>query len=81
VGNFKIEIEGIGGHGCQREVKDGGEVYGCQRMDCPDCLARALVSALRSKTYTVLAARFVHWPGEACEVMDDLLTGVRKGSF
>lgn len=81
MGQFKIEITAVGGHGCQREVKDSGLVYGCQRMDCPDCMARELVAKFQSKGMTVESASLTHWPGTDTEVSDDLLSKVRKGSF
>jgi hypothetical protein len=81
MGAFKIEIEAAGGHGCQREVKDGGTVYGCGSVHCPDCLAREFVALLKNKGYPIDKATFTHWPGQPEQVQDDLLTRVRKGSF
>jgi len=92
MGNFRIEIDGIGGHGCQREIKDGGKVEGCGRPFCPDCIARKFVAELRAAGVftmncpapdgvTCPRAIFTHWPGAEGSVQDDLLTGIRKGSF
>jgi len=80
MGDFRIVIDATGGHGCQREIKDGGQVYGCQSLICPDCLTRDFVERLARKM-PVRSATFIHWPGEAGEVVDDLLTRVRRGSF
>lgn len=80
MGNFRIEIDAVGGHGCQREAKDGELVYGCRNMNCPDCLTREFVEKLKSKM-TVNSAKFTHWPGEKGQVSDDLLTYRRTGSF
>ena len=80
MGNFRIEIEAVGGHGCSRNFKDGEKVFGCRRMDCPDCLTREFVEKLNSKM-SVSSATFTHWPGQPVQVVDDLLTGIRKGSF
>ena len=83
MGNFRIEIEAVGGHGCQREIKDGGEVYGCKAMGCPDCEARRFLKQFLAATGITapVKATFTHWPGQPSEVVDDLHTGIRKGSF
>jgi hypothetical protein len=81
MGNFRIEIEAFGGHGCQREVKDGGTVEACGSPFCPDCLTRNFVSGLTAQGNDVKTATFTHWPGEPGEVKDDLLTGKRTGNF
>ncbi len=81
MGNFKISIEAVGGHGCQREIRDGGTVYGCGYRGCPDCEARAVVEALKRINCSVVEATLTHWPGEPGSVVDDLLTKQRKGSF
>jgi hypothetical protein len=81
MGQFKVEVVAVGGHGCQRERKDGDTVYGCQRMDCPDCIAREFVAKLQSRGASVESAKLTHWPGSAAEVQDDLLTRKRKGAF
>lgn len=81
MGTFRIEIEAVGGHGCQREKKDGDTLYGCRNMDCPDCRAREFVKTLQNTGCSVSSATLTHWPGEESEVKDDLITGVRKGSF
>lgn len=81
MGTYNIEIEAVGGHGCQREVKDGGDVYGCQRMGCPDCETRRFIKMLRDGGSSVSIAKLTHWRGTESEVQDDLLTRKRKGSF
>lgn len=81
MGNFNISIDAVGGHGCQRTIKDGGIVTGCSQTYCPDCTTREFVAFLKAKGVTVNAARFTHWPGEPSEVVDDLITGIRAGSF
>ena len=81
MGNFKIEVDAAGGHGCQREIKDGGIVQGCGLPTCPDCLARNFVAELRARGFAPTSATFTHWPGEETEVVDDLVTHTRKGSF
>ncbi len=85
MGNFRIEIDAVGGHGCQREVGDGGTVTGCGQPHCPDCIARRFVAELKAAGVfscpPSASATLIHWPGSKGEVRDDLLTGVRKGSF
>jgi hypothetical protein len=96
MGDYRITIDAVGGHGCQREVKDGGPLQpDCGSKHCPDCAARRLVAELQSIGNTVMAAKLEHWPesmmrwdgsmgdrgGSAHGPIDDLKTGVRSGSF
>lgn len=81
MGLYRIEIEATGGHGCQREKKDGEQVYGCGQFGCPDCEAREFMRRLQFKGNSVSKAVLTHWPGQADSVQDDLLTGKRTGNF
>ena len=82
MGNYRIEIEAVGGHGCQREIGDGGVVTGCGQVTfCPDCKARDFLKRLQSGGGSVQKATLTHWPGTDSQVQDDLLTGKRSGSF
>ena len=83
MGLFRIEIEAVAGHGCDRRPKDGESIEwgGCQRMNCPDCLARDLVNRFKRLGFHGLKATFTHWPGEPTQVVDDLVANVRHGSF
>jgi len=81
MGNYIIEIEAVGGHGCERHVKDGGTNHGCHQFGCPDCETRAFVKHLKAQGNSIQSATFTHWPGQPSEVKDDLLTGIRTGSF
>ena len=80
MGDFIVRVKATGGHGCQREIKDGELVPGCGQAGCPDCTARRFVQELK-KTCMMQEATLTHWPGDKSEVVDDLLTGIRKGSF
>ncbi len=81
MGNFKIEVEAVGGHGCDRTTKEGGQLKPCGQPTCPDCIAHAMVKALR-QSGTVNSATLTHWPTTPQEVVDDILAGTRKkGSF
>lgn len=82
MGNFRIEIEAVGGHGCQRDKKDGEHVFGCQLMSCPDCNARRFLSIVKNILgCSIVEAKLIHWPGQQGSVTDDLVSGIRKGNF
>jgi hypothetical protein len=93
MGQFKIEIVGVGGHGCDRKAKEGDKLYArCGRFGCPDCMAYDFVQQLKQKgmlpeTQNAAGgptrALFVHWPGSGpTEVTDDMLENARvKGQF
>ena len=81
MGQFRVTVDAVGGHGCQREKGDGEFVIGCERPGCPDCIAREFVRRLRRSGATVNVATLEHWPGTESQVTDDLLTGIRSGSF
>lgn len=81
MGQFIVRVDAVGGHGCERQVKDGETVEGCGRANCVDCITRDYVSKLRAVGTSFTEASLTHWPGLPSEVKDDLLTGVRHGSF
>ena len=81
MGRYRIEIEAVGGRGCQRDVGDGEVVTGCGQALCPDCAARRFVMELRHIGQSIEEATLIHWPNEPSEVVDDLVTGERHGSF
>jgi hypothetical protein len=62
MGNFRIIINAVGGHGDKRSLKDGEKNYGCLSMTCPDCLAREFVETLRRRGNTLESATLEHWP-------------------
>lgn len=87
MGDFRVTVEAVGGHGCQREKGDGETVLGCDRPGCPDCMAREFLRRLKRSGATVKLAEIRHWPADMPgytaegEVRDNLLTGVRTGEF
>ncbi len=83
MGRYHIEITAVGGHGCQRDtVKDGQAITDhCGQASCPDCKARAFVKDLQETGNSVESATLTHWPGQEGEVRDDLVSGLRAGSF
>lgn len=90
MGTFRVEVQAVGGHGCQRDIKDGGTVDGCGQPGCPDCITREYIGKLKaSGAYFHTGpdrdnsgfATITHWPGQKGQVVDDLLTRIRTGSF
>lgn len=90
MGTFRVEVQAMGGHGCVREAKDGATVAGCGNETCPDCITREYIAKLKKTGVSFVPstnpdndgyARLTHWPGHPDSVVDNLLTGIRKGSF
>ena len=84
MGQFRVEIEGVGGHGCSREIGDGETLPKMPHVSwgqCPDCDARKLVDAYKASGIMNLKATLTHWPSEPGEVVDDLVSGARRGAF
>ena len=81
MGNFKIEIEAVGGHGVQRGVKQGEVIpYDTAHPNEPDVLAKRFVEEF-GKSNNVLSAKLIHWP-DTTPIVDDLKTGKREhGDF
>jgi hypothetical protein len=81
MGNFKIVIEAVGGHGVLREVKEGEAInYDAAHPGEPDVLAKRFVDEF-GKSNNVLSAKLVHWP-DTTPIIDNLKTGVREfGDF
>ena len=87
MGDFRVTVEAVGGHGCEREKGTDETVIGCERQGCPDCMAREFVRRLKRSGAMVKKAEIRHWPADMPgyttdgEVHDDLLTGIRTGAF
>jgi hypothetical protein len=90
MGTFRIEIQAVGNHGCQRAVKSFEKVEGCKQPGCVDCLAREFVEKLKASgaffsetgdRNGIGYALLTHWPGGERTVTDNLLTGLRSGDF
>jgi hypothetical protein len=63
MGLYRVTVEATGGHGCQREIgKDEGVIFGCRRMDCPDCITQEYVAKMKAAGQAVSKAEFIHWP-------------------
>ena len=82
MGTFKIEITAVGGHGQDRSKKDGEKVDFTEGgYYSPEALAIRAINEFKHFGMVPSEAKIIHWPGEASEVQDDLLSGVRKGNF
>lgn len=82
MGTFRIEIQAAGGHGVDRTKKDGETVNsGAEGVTTPDAIAKICTEALRLSGCHMESAVIIHWPGSESQVIDDLLTGKRKGNF
>lgn len=86
MGHYRVTVVGLGGHGCQRERGDKEAVLGCNRPNCPDCITREYVRRLMRTGEQVQVAQIEHWPADlgysaGQQVVDDLVSGVRTGSF
>lgn len=81
MGQFIVSVDAVGNHGCSRDVGDGEFVVGCELPHCTDCITREYVRRLKRSGASLTSATITHWPGSESEVLDDLLTGKRAGSF
>jgi hypothetical protein len=80
VADFKIEIEGIGDHGCDRSAKDGKHCAPCHQMGCPDCELRRHLNSFYMGG-TVKSARMIHYPGTDHEIVDEFKPDPMTGSM
>lgn len=82
MGNYRVIVDAVGGHGCERQVLDGQSTIGCQQRNCPDCTTREYVRRMKSISGNTLnSAILIHWPESDSQVVDNLLTGERIGDF
>lgn len=90
MGDFRIIINAVGGHGQDRSKKDGEVVdFNTDGPGSPEAIAKEFVEKLQASGCSVQSAIVEHWPVDnypesreaGKEIIDDLLTGVRKGSF
>ncbi len=76
MGSFEFRVRAVGGHGCQRDAREGEEFTGCGRMGCPDCEARMFVSRV-GEAMSVERATLTHWPDDPTVVVDNLAPPAR----
>jgi hypothetical protein len=93
MGDFRVIIDAVGGHGQDRSKKDGEVVnFKADGELSPEALAQEFVEKLKSSGCSVQSAKVIHWPADNYpdsssgrvageEIVDDLLTGVRKNNF
>lgn len=70
MGDFRFEVNAVGGHGCSRDVQDGEQVPGCTEPSCVDCMFARFLEELRGKGTSVKDAVIVHWPNSTQAVLD-----------
>lgn len=82
MGNFKIEIEAVGGHGSLRDTRRGEMLdYNKALEREPDKMAFDFVNQLASSGCSIVSAKLVHWP-DTTPIVDDLKTAMRQhGDF
>lgn len=89
MGDFRIIVNAIGGHGQDRDKKNGEIVdFG---ENTPEAIAKEFIEKLKASGVNVEDASVVHWPvdnyggqlknGRTNQIVDDLVTGKRTGSF
>jgi hypothetical protein len=87
MGDFRIVINAVGGHGQDRAKKDGEIVdFGA---NTPEAIAKKCVEELYASGCSILSAKVIHWPYDNYpesrdaekQIEDDLITGVRKNQF
>ena len=81
MGDFRIEINATGGHGCQRDLGDKALIEGCGAINCPDCIARKFVAELKASGASIKDALLIHWPNSNGTIVDNLVTKMRGGNF
>lgn len=78
MGNFKIEIEAVGGHGTQRDVKQGEVIdYAKSHPSEPDAMAAEFVKQMTVAGMPPVRAKLIHWP-DSSPIVDDLVSGKRE---
>lgn len=70
MGDFRVTVEAVGGHGCQRDVGEGQTVVGCGGSRCPDCITAKYIAELANAGAHVKSAKLQHWPDTTGEVLD-----------
>lgn len=90
MGDFRVTVDAVGGHGCQRDVPEGGTVVGCGGSTCPDCITARYIAEMSKAGVHVKNAKIQHWPDTTGEVIDafdmsvhglTLQPRIRSGNF
>lgn len=80
MGDFRVTVEAVGGHGCQRDLGSGAVVPGCGGSACPDCITARYVAEMIRCGVSVKSAVLRHWPDTTGEVLDAFDTKVQGSS-
>ena len=70
MGDFRIIIDATGGHGQDRDKKDGEKVDFTKSGDnyhsgqTPEAIAQTFIAALKGSGCKVQSAKVVHWPAD-----------------
>lgn len=92
MGDFRIVIDAVGGHGQDRNKKNGEIVDFSEGGDgSPEAIALKAIELMKAAGINPEKAYIIHWPldnyegqlknGRSNQIVDDLLTGKRTGSF
>lgn len=82
MGNYRIIINAVGGHGQDRGKGNGETVdFEAENANSPEAIVARALKELQATGNSVTEATVHHWPGSGYEVVDNLLTGKRMGSF
>lgn len=82
MGNYRVIINAVGGHGQDRGKGHGETVdFEAGGESSPEAILKRAVAELQAHGNSVTEATVHHWPGSGSEVVDNLLTGRRTGSF
>lgn len=82
MGSFRIVINAVGGHGQDRSKGHGETVdFEANNENSPEAIIKRAVEELQATGNSVTEATVHHWPGSGNDVVDNLLTGKRTGSF
>lgn len=82
MGDFRVTIKAVGGHGQDRSTGNGEVVdFEADNVNSPEAILKRAVAELQATGNSVTEATVHHWPGTSSEVVDNLLTGRRIGQF
>ena len=89
MGTFRVHVQAVGNHGCQREKSGTDVITGCGQPNCTDCITREFIRKLKASGASVSQAHIHHWPDTtlaradsfAGDVVDNLLSERRLGRF
>lgn len=85
MGNYRVIINAVGGHGQDRANKTGENIDftdgRSEGTPTPESIILEAVEKLKANSNSVSEVTVHHWPGTQSEVLDNLLTNTRKGNF